>query len=55
VQHMDDSFEVFGGTIDARTHFIDLSNQIELGTFKETSTQIRLTYWWPELGTPTGP
>jgi uncharacterized membrane protein YphA (DoxX/SURF4 family) len=50
VQHMDDSFEVFGGTIDARTHFIDLSNRIELGSFKETPTRIRLTYWWPELG-----
>jgi hypothetical protein len=26
VQHMDDSFEVFGGTIDPAKHFIDLGN-----------------------------
>jgi uncharacterized membrane protein YphA (DoxX/SURF4 family) len=51
VQHMDDSFEVFGGTIDARTHFIDLGNRIELGTFEETPTRIRLSYWWPGSGT----
>lgn len=50
VQHMDDSFEVFGGTIDPRTHFIDLSNRVELGTFEETPTRIRLSYWWPEPG-----
>ena len=54
VQHMDDSFEVCGGTIDPAKHFIDLGNRIELGTFEETPTMIRLTYWWPDLGTPTG-
>lgn len=48
IQHMDDSFEVFGGTIDPRRHIIDLGHRIELGTFKETPTRIRLTYWWPE-------
>lgn len=47
VQLMDDSFEVFGGTIDPRTHIIDLSHQIELGTYRETPVRIRLTYWWP--------
>ncbi|WP_078293141.1 DoxX family protein [Mycobacterium sp. D16R24] len=47
VQRMDDSFEVFGGTIDPRKHFIDLTHQIELGTYKETPVRIRLTYWWP--------
>ncbi|WP_074249532.1 DoxX family protein [Mycobacteroides abscessus] len=47
VQRMDDSFEVYGGTIDPRRHFIDLSHRIELGTYKETPTRIRLTYWWP--------
>ena len=51
VQHMDDSFEVFGGTIDPAKHFIDLGNRIELGTFQETPTRTRLTYWWPEPGT----
>jgi hypothetical protein len=51
VQHMDDSFEVFGGAIDPAKHFIDLGNRIELGTFQETPTRIRLTYWWPEPGT----
>ena len=51
VQHMDDSFEVFGGTIDPAKHFIDLGNRIELGTFQEAPTRIRLTYWWPEPGT----
>lgn len=50
VQHMDDSFEVFGGTIDPATHFIDLTNRIELGTYQETPTTIRLTYWWPDEG-----
>ncbi|MEV3905078.1 DoxX family protein [Mycobacterium sp. NPDC050551] len=50
VQHMDDSFEVFGGTIDARTHFIDLTNRIELGSYEETPATIRLTYWWPDAG-----
>lgn len=47
VQRMDDSFELYGGTIDPRKHFIDLSHRIELGTYKETPTRIRLTYWWP--------
>ena len=51
VQHMDDSFEVCGGTIDPAKHFIDLGNRIELGTFEETPTMIRLTYWWPDPGT----
>jgi hypothetical protein len=32
VQHMDDSFEVFGGTIDPRRHFIDLGHRIDLGS-----------------------
>jgi len=51
VQHMDDSFEVCGGTIDPAKHFIDLGNRIELGTFEETPTRIRLSYWWPGSGT----
>lgn len=51
VQHMDDSFEVYGGTIDPRTHFIDLTNRVELGSFQETPIKIRLTYWWPDAGT----
>jgi hypothetical protein len=51
VQHMDDSFRVFGGTIDAATHFIDLGNEVELGSYEETPTKIRLTYWWPGPGT----
>jgi hypothetical protein len=51
VQHMDDSFEVFGGTIDPAKHFIDLGNKIALGSFDETPTRIRLTYWWPDPGT----
>jgi hypothetical protein len=50
VQHMDDSFEVFGGTIDPAKHFIDLTNRIELGTYEETPTKIRLSYWWPDPG-----
>ena len=50
VQHMDDSFEVFGGTIDPAKHFIDLTNRIELGSYKETPTSIRLSYWWPDAG-----
>jgi len=50
VQHMDDSFEVFGGTIDPAKHFIDLGNRIELGSYEETPTSIRLTYWWPDAG-----
>ena len=51
VQHMDDSFEVFGGTIDPAKHFIDLGNRVELGSFEEKPTRIRLTYWWPDPGT----
>jgi hypothetical protein len=51
VQHMDDSFEVFGGTIDPAKHFIDLGNRVELGSYEETPTSIRLTYWWPDPGT----
>ncbi|MGL6237119.1 MAG: DoxX family protein [Segniliparus sp.] len=50
VQHMDDSFEVFGGTIDPRHHIIDLGHRIELGTYVETPARIRLTYWWPRPG-----
>lgn len=50
VQHMDDSFEVFGGTIDPAKHFIDLTNRVELGSYEETPTKIRLTYWWPDDG-----
>ena len=50
VQHMDDSFEVFGGTIDPATHFVDLTNRVDLGSYKETPTTIRLTYWWPDPG-----
>jgi hypothetical protein len=51
VQHMDDTFEVFGGTIDPAKHFIDLGNRVELGSFEETPTRIRLSYWWPDPGT----
>ncbi|TDH56247.1 DoxX family protein [Mycobacterium eburneum] len=47
IQHMDASFEEYGGTIDPRRHFIDLEHRIELGTFKETPVRVRLTYWWP--------
>lgn len=47
IQHMDDSFEEYGGTIDPARHFIDLHHYIELGTFKETPVRVRLTYWWP--------
>jgi uncharacterized membrane protein YphA (DoxX/SURF4 family) len=50
VQHMDDSFELFGGTIDPATHFIDLTNRVELGSHEETPTKIRLSYWWPDAG-----
>ena len=50
VQHMDDSFEVFGGTIDPLTHFIDQTNRIELGSYEETPAKIRLSYWWPDEG-----
>jgi hypothetical protein len=48
-QYMDDSFEVFGGTVDPRTHFVDLTNKVELGTFEETPAKTRLSYWWREL------
>ncbi len=51
VQHMDTSFEVCGGTIDPRRHFIDLGHRIDLGSYQETPTEIRLTYWWPDPGT----
>jgi hypothetical protein len=47
IQHMDDSFEEYGGSIDASRHFIDLAHYVELGTFKETPVRVRLTYWWP--------
>jgi len=50
VQHMDDSFEVFGGTIDPAKHFIDLTNRVDLGSYAETPTSIRLSYWWPDAG-----
>jgi hypothetical protein len=43
MQHMDDSFEVFGGTIDPAKHFTDLGNRIDLGSFNERPTRIRLT------------
>lgn len=47
IQHMDDSFEEYGGTIDPGRHFIDLNHYVEVGTFKETPVRVRLTYWWP--------
>ncbi|MQY20533.1 DoxX family protein [Nocardia macrotermitis] len=47
IQHMDDSFEEYGGTIDPRRHIIDMSHRIELGTYRETPVHVRLTYWWP--------
>ncbi|MCV7203748.1 DoxX family protein [Mycolicibacterium peregrinum] len=47
IQHMDDSFEEYGGTIDASRHFIDLNHYIELGTSRQTPVRVRLTYWWP--------
>lgn len=47
IQHMDDSFEEYGGTIDPARHFIDLNHYIELGTSRETPVRVRLTYWWP--------
>ena len=50
VQHMDDSFEVFGGRIDPAKHFVDLTNRVELGSYEETPTKIRRTYWWPDEG-----
>ncbi|WP_069162224.1 DoxX family protein [Nocardia altamirensis] len=50
IQHMDDSFEVYGGTIDPKRHHIDLRHRIALGTFEETPIRVRLTYWWPEPG-----
>ncbi|MDF0531233.1 DoxX family protein [Tsukamurella sp. 8F] len=48
VQHMDDSFEVFGARIDAARHFIDIDNRIERGSYKSTPTRIHLTYWFPD-------
>lgn len=50
IQHMDDSFEMYGGTIDPTHHFIDLHHRIALGTFAETPVRVRLTYWWPGPG-----
>ncbi|MFD6162348.1 DoxX family protein [Nocardia sp. NPDC060256] len=50
IQHMDDSFEVYGGTIDPKRHFIDLRHRIALGTYEETPVRVRLTYWWPSSG-----
>lgn len=50
IQHMDDSFEVYGGTIDPKRHLIDLHHRIALGTFEETPVRVRLTYWWPAPG-----
>ncbi|MFB7716688.1 MULTISPECIES: DoxX family protein [unclassified Nocardia] len=50
IQHMDDSFEIYGGTIDPRKHHIDLGNRIALGTYAETPVRVRLTYWWPGPG-----
>ena len=44
VQHMDDSFEVFGGTIYLSGHaFHRLGNRIELGSYEETPAKIRLS------------
>ncbi|WP_067813697.1 DoxX family protein [Nocardia inohanensis] len=50
IQHMDDSFEMYGGTIDPKRHFIDLHHRIALGTYEETPVHVRLTYWWPGPG-----
>ncbi|MGW4847567.1 DoxX family protein [Nocardia brasiliensis] len=50
IQHMDDSFEVYGGTIDPKRHFIDLRHRIAVGTFEETPVRVRLSYWWPSPG-----
>lgn len=50
IQHMDDSFEEYGGAIDPKRHFIDLHNRIALGTYAETPVRVRLTYWWPGPG-----
>ncbi|MFI6171354.1 DoxX family protein [Nocardia sp. NPDC051052] len=50
IQHMDDSFEVYGGTIDPKRHIIDLHHRIALGTYEETPVRVRLTYWWPAPG-----
>ncbi|MFF2551195.1 DoxX family protein [Nocardia sp. NPDC058058] len=50
IQHMDDSFEIYGGTIDPRKHHIDLAHRIALGTYAETPVRVRLTYWWPGPG-----
>ncbi|CAM3923860.1 hypothetical protein [Smaragdicoccus niigatensis] len=47
IQHMDDSFEIYGARIDPRRHIIDLTYRIELGTFAHTPTKVRLTYWFP--------
>ncbi|APA97836.1 DoxX family protein [Nocardia seriolae] len=50
IQHMDDSFEIYGGTIDPARHIIDLHHRIALGTYAETPVRVRLTYWWPGPG-----
>ncbi|MFE2955122.1 DoxX family protein [Nocardia tengchongensis] len=50
IQHMDDSFEMYGGTIDPRRHFIDLHHRIALGTYEETPVRVHLSYWWPAPG-----
>lgn len=50
IQHMDDSFEMYGGTIDPARHVIDLHHRIALGTYVETPVRVRLTYWWPASG-----
>ncbi|MGW4242919.1 DoxX family protein [Nocardia sp. NPDC004722] len=50
IQHMDDSFEMYGGTIDPKRHFIDLHHSIALGTYAETPVHVRLSYWWPGPG-----
>ncbi|WP_420873783.1 DoxX family protein [Nocardia huaxiensis] len=50
IQHMDDSFEMYGGTIDPAKHTIDLHHRITLGTYAETPIRVRLTYWWADNG-----
>nr|WP_187703232.1 DoxX family protein [Nocardia yunnanensis] len=50
IQHMDDSFEIYGGSIDPARHLIDLHHRIALGTYAETPVRVRLTYWWPGPG-----
>ncbi|RDI66213.1 DoxX family protein [Nocardia pseudobrasiliensis] len=50
IQHMDDSFEMYGGTIDPARHYIDLEHALELGTYRQAPVRVRLSYWWPEAG-----